>query len=310
MRSGAKAEIAAAAILLALLVSIPVLGLHKPFTETLYETNSLYQYIMVDQDTISGERYILVNTRRDVPQGGILVDDPDKLIFEYTRMSFVGLAFLDGPPDDVLFVGLGAGVMPRYLNRHYPDADIDAVEIDPEMFKIAKEYFFFEENPNLKVHILDGRIYVKRTKEKYDMIFLDAYRGEQIPFHLTTLQFLQEVKKKLKDGGVVVSNILSEANNRYFWSMIRTYREAFPNLYIYKGERSGNFIFVAQTGGERKSENALLARAGEIESGKGLDIDLERTQWEGGTGRRAKEAKVLTDDFAPVNLFKNQKLEE
>jgi len=44
---------------------------HKPFTKTIYEKNSLYQFIMVDEDLKGGERYILVNTKKDRPQGGI-----------------------------------------------------------------------------------------------------------------------------------------------------------------------------------------------------------------------------------------------
>jgi spermidine synthase len=227
---------------LALMVSSQGRGFHKPFTETVYEKNSLYQFIMVDEDLENKQRYILVNTKKDRPQGGILIDDPDKLIYEYTRMAFTSLAFLDREPEEVLFVGLGAGVMPRYFNRYYPDATVDSVEIDPEMFEVAKKYFYFEEKPNMKVHLLDGRMYIKRTAKKYDMIFLDAYRGEHIPFHLTTVEFLRELKKKLKDGGVVVSNVLSKSNNKYFWAMVKTYQEEFESLYLFKGKEAGNFI--------------------------------------------------------------------
>jgi spermidine synthase len=120
-------------ILLLAMVSSQALGGHIPETETLYEKNSLYQFIMVDEDLAGKERYILVNTKKDRPQGGILIDDPDKLLFEYTRMAFTSLVYLDREPGDVLFVGLGAGVMPRYFNKHYPDTNVDAVEIDPEI---------------------------------------------------------------------------------------------------------------------------------------------------------------------------------
>jgi spermidine synthase len=293
------------------MVSSPALGGHIPDTETLYEKNSLYQFIMVDEDLKGKERYILVNTKKNRPQGGILIKDPDQLLFEYTRMAFTSLAFLDREPEDVLFVGLGAGVMPRYFNKHYPDAIVDAVEIDPEMFEVAKKYFYFQEKPNMKVHIQDGRIYLKRTRNKYDMIFLDAYRGEHIPFHLTTVEFLREIKKKLKEGGVVVANILSSSNNKFFWSMVRTYKEEFKTLEIFEGEGedSANFIFIAAVGETSMEEADLLARAGSIQSAKGMDIDLRRTPWAYGKRGFERDSKVLTDDFAPVNLYKEMEID-
>ncbi len=292
------------------LVAIPLQshGSHKPFTETIYEVNSLYQFIMVDEDLMGGQRYILVNTKKDNPQGGIYIDDPDRLMFEYTRLAFTSLVYLDSEPEEVLFVGLGAGVMPRYFNRFYPDARVDAVEIDPEIFHIAKKYFYFQEKDNMKVHIMDGRMYVKRTKKKYDMIFLDAYRGEQIPFHLTTVEFLRELKGRLKKGGVVVSNILSESNNKYFWSMVKTYRKEFKSLYIFKGKDEGNFIFVAMPGDVHMENDAFLARAEKIQLSKGLDIDLKNLPWTSPSWDYGKDSKVLTDDFAPVNLYKEMEI--
>lgn len=294
---------------LALMVSSQGRGFHKPFTETVYEKNSLYQFIMVDEDLENKQRYILVNTKKDRPQGGILIDDPDKLIYEYTRMAFTSLAFLDREPEEVLFVGLGAGVMPRYFNRYYPDAIADSVEIDPEMFEVAKKYFYFEEKPNMKVHLLDGRMYIKRTAKKYDMIFLDAYRGEHIPFHLTTVEFLRELKKKLKDGGVVVSNVLSKSNNKYFWAMVKTYQEEFESLYLFKGKEAGNFIFVATVNKFPLEKSAMLTRAGKIQSEKGMDIDLKQSPWDYEGMGFTWDSKILTDDFAPVNLYKEMEID-
>jgi len=284
-------------------------GGHKENTETLFEKNSLYQFIMVDEDLAEGERYILVNTKKHRPQGGILIDDPDKLLYEYTRLAFTSLALLDREPGDVLFVGLGAGVMPRYFNKYYPNANVDAVEIDPVMVDVAKKFFYFQENANLKVHTLDGRVYIKRTTNKYDMIFLDAYRGENIPFHLTTVEFLRELKGKLKEGGVVVSNVLSKSNNKYFWSMIKTYKKEFKSLYLFKGKSSKNFIFIATVNKVPFRKNAFLTRAKQIQSGRGMDIDLRRLPWDYEDGGFGWGSKTLTDDFAPVNLYKHMELD-
>jgi spermidine synthase len=276
----------------------------------LYQTESLYQYIAVIEDTTKRERYI-VNNKRGYEQGGIGIAAPEKLLFEYTQMSFVGLAFLDREPKEALFVGLGAGSMPRYFHRFYPEAYSDVVEIDPDIVSVAKNYFYFREKENMKVHVADGRVFVKRTPRKYDIIFLDAYQTDFIPFHLTTVEFLREIKSKLNEGGVVVSNILSPTKNKFFYSMIRTYREAFPHLYIFKGTRSNNYIFVTARSKARKAEEYIWKEARKIQSYRKMDIDLYQisqsyayyTEYE-------RKAELLTDDFAPVNIYRHMEIKE
>ena len=274
----------------------------------LFEKNSLYQYISVIEDTVKKERYVR-NQKRDYAQGGIYVNAPDKLLFEFTQMGFVSLAFLDKDPKDVLFVGLGAGAMPKYFSRHYPDAMIDIAEIDPDMLAVAQKYFYFRENERMKITTEDGRLFLKRTKKKYDWIILDAYQNDYIPFHLTTLEFLKEVKSRLKDGGVVVSNITSTFRNKFFDSMVMTYKNAFPHLSVIKGKTSGNFIFVATASGKIKDKDGVQARAAKIKSAKRLDIDLAEfaARYEDSAAYEWDGAKILTDDFAPVNLYQYQK---
>ena len=96
----------------------------KPQEKILYTKNSLYQYLVVADNIEKQERYIY-NSKRDYMQGGISTKNPDRLIFEYYRMSFISLAFLKSRPKDVLFVGLGAGSMPRWFHRYYPKVRVD-----------------------------------------------------------------------------------------------------------------------------------------------------------------------------------------
>jgi spermidine synthase len=280
--------------------------------KTIYQKNSLYQYIAVIDDTHKRERYIIGNKRKtkDLLQGGIYIDKPEKLLFEYTQMSFIGLAFLDREPKQVLFIGLGAGSMPRYFHRYYPNVQIDIVEIDQDIHYVAKKYFHFKEKENMKTYIADGRVFIKRAQKKYDMIFLDAYQGDYIPFHLTTVEFLQEVKHLLKDDGIVIANIRSPYKNKLFYSMIQTYKEVFPYLYIFKGKKSRNYIFITTERTVKKDEKSVAGRAKQIQARKNFDIDLLSicrsfayyTAYE-------REAKVLTDDFAPVNLYRYMKVD-
>lgn len=275
--------------------------------KTLFQKDSLYQYIAVIEDTLKRERYIF-NNRRDLIQGGIYINNPEKLLFEYNEIAFISLAFLDREPQNVLCVGLGAGSWPRYFNSLYPDADVDVVEIDPDMVDVARKYFHFKESSRMKVHTEDGRVFIKRTSRKYDIVFLDAYQSGDIPFHLTTVEFLREVKSRLKEGGVVVANILSPFKNKFFNSMVVTYEKVFPHTYIFKGRRSNNFVFVA-VGKALRDKEELTARAQKIQSSRKMDIDLAGISWRCEHCEEYKtEAKVLTDDFAPVNLYQHMKV--
>jgi spermidine synthase len=297
-------------ILLTLFISMfPLQGFTLESAEKqLFEKNSLYQYISVVEDTVKKERYVR-NQKREIKQGGIYVNAPDKLLLEFTQMSFVSLAFLDGDPKDVLFVGLGAGAMPKYFTRRYPEVLIDVAEIDPDMLAVAQKYFYFKENERMKVHIDDGRLFVKRTKKRYDWIILDAYQNDYIPFHLTTREFLAQVKSRLKDNGVVVANIVSSFRNKFFDSMVMTYKKVFPHLSIFRGKKSDNFIFVATTGGKVKDKEIVEARARKIQSERKFDIDLEdiASRYEPSVAYEWDGAEILTDDFAPVNLYQHQK---
>lgn len=280
----------------------------EPSEKLLFEKNSLYQYIQVIEDTTKKERYVR-NQKKEYTQGGIYVNAPDKLLFEFTQMAFVSLAFMDRDPKDVLFVGLGAGAMPKYFTARYPDAVIDIAEIDPDMLAVAQKFFYFKENQRMKVHVDDGRLFTKRTKKKFDWIILDAYQNDYIPFHLTTREFLLEVKNRLKDGGVVVANITSPFRNKFFDSMVMTYKKVFPNLYVFKGKRSANFIFVATAGSKTADKETVLARARKIQSDRKFDIDLAEiaSRYEHSSAYEWDGAKILTDDFAPVNLYQYQK---
>lgn len=291
-----------------LLALPPAVQAESSAQKKLYEKESLYQYIAVIEDLEKKERYIF-NNKRSYMQGGMHVDAPDKLLFEYTQMAFIGLAFLEKEPGDALFIGLGAGAMPRYFNRFYPAVTADVVEIDPDIADVAKRFFHFRETNAMRVHIADGRMFIKRAKKKYDIIFLDAYQTDFIPFHLTTVEFLREVSRSLKDGGVVVSNIVSPTKNKFFYSMIRTYTEAFPHLYIFKGKRSKNFIFVATRNKTGKTEEAVAANAKKIQSYRKFDFSLpEISASYAYSSEYAKKAELLTDDFAPVNIYQHMEV--
>jgi len=273
----------------------------------LYEGNSLYHYIRVTEDTSSKTRYLSFDKLRG-SQSKMYIDKPYSLGFEYTRMSIVSLCFFEDI-SDILVVGLGGGSIPNFIHRCFPQLNINVVEIDPQVVKVCKEYFHFNESPKMKVHVDDGRLFIKRSSKLYDVIILDAYDNHSIPFHMTTQEFLREVKSKLKADGVVASNIWSPSSNKFHYSEILTYQSVFPQLYLFRGQHSGNYIFVGTKDTRVISKEDLIKRAEKISNCPEFDFSLSfiiQNQYEYATGKIV-EGRILTDDYSPADVLRLKK---
>jgi spermidine synthase len=206
----------------------------------------------------------------------------------------------------VLEIGFGGGRTSWYLHKFLPDTQVTSVELDPTVLEFAKKYFGIKEEPYFHVANRDGRLFLQESKDKYDIILIDAYRGPFVPFHLLTKEFYQIVKDHLADGGVVAQNI--EPSTMLFDSAVKTINAVFPQLEFYKAD--GNIVTVAYDGAERKVED-LAAAAHDRDKAYGLRYSLtdmlnERRHIDIAGGQVIDaSAKVLTDDFAPVETLKS-----
>lgn len=275
----------------------------------IHRQDSLYHYIRVmDGD---GKRYLRFDRSW---QSGMYLDDPARSVFPYPDYFNLALVLRPGIRD-VLFVGLGGGQAPKRFLRDYPGVQVDVVELDPEVVQIARQYFYLSEDPRLRVTVGDGRQYLARSDKRYDLIVLDAYFSDAIPFHLTTREFLILVRNRLTDRGLVAANLigaLEGPKSTLYRSFYRTFAEVFPERYVFPvrwainrvPERTRNIILFAG--------NGPALSAGEIAS----SVELARAQ---GVGEDVLPliaelyvaepdlagVPVLTDDRAPVeNLLR------
>ncbi len=177
-------------------------------------------------------------------QSVVKLGDPDHLALPYARTMLAGMALVK-EPKRILVVGLGGGTIPSFLHKHYPEAAIDVVELDPAVVRVAKRFFGFAEDALLRVHVADGRKYIEQCRKQYDVVFLDAFGAENIPYHLTTREFLQAVRRLLSRQGLVLGNIWSREANPLHDEMIRTYQAVFDELLIVYSSGAGNEILVA-----------------------------------------------------------------
>lgn len=136
---------------------------------------------------------------------------PNDLVLIYTRLLLAPLMW-NPNPSRILMIGLGGGVLPRFLSEVYPDAAIDVVEVDPRVTELARRYFFFQETPHLRVFEDDGRAFVKQQVRKYDLVFLDAFKGGSVPYHLKTVEFYREIARSMTEEGILATNLYGKSN--------------------------------------------------------------------------------------------------
>ncbi len=144
-------------------------------------------------------------------QTRIDLDRPGDLALIYTRLLLAPLIW-NPNPSRILIIGLGGGVLPRFLNEVYPDIEIDVVEVDARVTELARRYFGFKESPRLQVFEDDGRAFVKQRGQKYDMVFLDAFKGGSVPYHLKTVEFYREIAQSLNEEGLLATNLYGKKN--------------------------------------------------------------------------------------------------
>jgi spermidine synthase len=231
--------------------------------------------------------------------------DPDALPVPYTRLMMAGLLYPQNLRH-VLMIGLGAGSVSTYLGRAMPDLRIDAVEIDPGVIAAGRKYFGLKENDKVRFIEGDGRVYLNRSKDLYDLVILDAFRDLGVPFHLLTREFYDLVKARLAPGGAVVSNVA--ANTKLYVSTLVTLRAVFPTVDTYddwKEEGEAQSIAVA-TAGPRPSADELTRSAAALQARYHLRYPPGELAPGRVTDEKADGGQVLTDDFAPVNLYETQ----
>jgi predicted membrane-bound spermidine synthase len=225
--------------------------------------------------------------------------DPDDLPVRYTQMMTVSVIY---PPEPkrVLMIGLGGGSISSYLGRFLPDAEIDTVEIDPGVVRAAKSYFGMKETARVRYLEGDGRVFLNRRKEAWDLILVDAFHGGYVPFHLLTKEFYTLLKARVAPGGAIAFNV--HDGTKLYASTLLTLRAVFGGLHLYpSGE--GEVITVV-TAGPAPEPETLKGRAAAMQEKFRFRFPLpelaaRRTERENAT----QKGELLTDDFAPVNLY-------
>jgi spermidine synthase len=235
----------------------------------------------------------------DYTESMVNLSDPDDLPLRYAQVMTIATIYPD-TPKRILMLGLGGGSIPTYLGRFMPEAAITTVEIDPGVIDAAKSYFGLRENERMRYRAADGRVFLHRNRELYDLILLDAYRGGYVPFHLLTREFYQLVRQRLAPGGAAAFNVHDGA--KLYLSTVKTLGEAFPALDLYS-TGLGETIVVATP--EPIGKEALARRAAALQERHGFRFALPQLVQRRleAPPQQPTTADIITDDFAPVDIY-------
>jgi spermidine synthase len=263
--------------------------------DLVYERVTPYQTLQVRESegirTLEGDR---------VPQAAIYLADGESAL-PYAK-AVPAVLLLNPDIRRAALIGLGGGSVGRYLSARIPELTIDYVDIDPAVPEIARRFFRFRTGPRIKVTVADGRQFLHGSSALWDLIYCDAYIGLSVPFHLTTVQFLDEVKRHLAPGGTFGLNLAAGLEDPFSQAMYRTIRARFDQVYVFQVRRAPNVLLLASQDPVSLSPEELLRRGRELDRCFRFDPPLAAlVSWRRPVELDMAKIPVLTDEFAPVD---------
>lgn len=261
---------------------------------TTCESESAYYCVRVEQDADRPTGRILVLDTSN--HSYVDVDDPTYLGFRYTRImaSVIDVEF-QGQPIDALFIGGGGFTLPRYLQA-VNGGTSTVLELDPTLVTVAEEQLGLASGPWIRIEVGDARLTMRgEASGAYDIVVGDAFSSLSVPWHLTTEEFLIEVRDKLAPGGIYVMNVIDRPEAKFVHAELQTLGRVFPHIAVAAPQdyldlvRGGNFVLVASV---QPFDAEALERA--LPDGESILFDADALSWSDG-------GQLLTDEFAPTD---------
>jgi spermidine synthase len=281
--------------------------------EVLYKGHSLYGELRVIEEG-GRYRYMVVNGS---DQGGLDLLDGSSAYRYDDGLIGLGSHYVH-EPQSALIIGLGAGIMGTKLTK--AGMDVVVVEIDPEVVRLAQEYFDFQG----KAVTADGRRYLQRNDRKWDLVFVDAYLGDSPPWQLYTHEAFRLYRDRLRPGGAVIVNFigshLDPEQLPALKAVIASAGEVFPVVDVYPDpwepdDSATRNIFIAaadhpriepQHAGDPRLAPSLgkaIARSQPISVGKGVILSDDAAPLEPLVWRTTEFLRAQTRDYLPVNVL-------
>ncbi len=304
-------------VVLSFVVACPALWAAKGYLHKICLSGGKYYYfnesdyftIKLSKATSSDEKTQLETLILDnLIHSYVNLDNPLHIEYEYERIyaDVLKWRFKEDEVFKSLTIGGGGYTFPRYMEMTYTKAHIDVAEIDPQVTKVVYEHLNMPKNTRITTYNTDGRWYVMNCKEKYDLVFTDAYNDLSIPYHLTTKEFAEQIKGIMNPNAILMSNIIDNFQKGIFLpSYIKTLQEVFgkKNVYLisvnpnFRETRISTFIVLASNGKIDMDafEKFLNDELGQNATAAVLPEDLMEEFI------NRKDTIIITDDHAPID---------
>jgi spermidine synthase len=239
----------------------------------------------------------------DLRHAYVDLDDPTHLEFAYTRLlgDVIDAMAAPGAPIDAVHIGGGGFTIPRYVAATRPGSASLVLELDPGVVRLAERELGLRPDERLRILTGDARGRLRDVPEdSADLVVGDAFGGRAVPYHLTTREFTEDVRRVLRADGIYAQNIIDQPPLRFLAADVATVRDVFAHVAVLgpptRVDRTGggNTIVVASDAPlplDRLRREVAADGAGAVVR---ADVELDDL---------TEGAVVLTDDFAPVDQF-------
>lgn len=188
------------------------------------------------------------------PQSHVDLDDPAHLSFEYQRRlgHAVDLAAPAGRPLQVVHLGGGAFTLARYVAATRPRSTQQVVEVDAALVQLVRTQLPLDPGARIRVRSVDARAGLAKVPDGWaDLVIADVFSGARTPAHLTSTEFVAEVRRAMRPGGCYAANIADGPPLAHLRAQIATVAAVFPELAlaadptVLRGRRFGNAVLLA-----------------------------------------------------------------
>lgn len=167
-------------------------------------------------------------------------------------INYFTIPYLINPDiKDILLIGFGTGKIVNDWEKLFDNLkSIDVVDIEENIYDIAKDYFNFKKSDKVNFFLQDGIVFLRENTKKYDLIVVDVASDDGIDERFLDDEYLALIKNSLSINGIFISNLCSSADlnhreNKFFKSLIQVYKSYFKNLFVFKGDESDRVYYKA-----------------------------------------------------------------
>lgn len=224
----------------------------------------------------------------DVRHSYVDLGDERRLEFDYAR--WIGDVLDAAAPRDAVFIGGAGFTLPRYLRATQPGSRSRVLELDEELVELARDRLGLRTDERLAVRVGDARTTLRdEATASADVVVGDAFGGRAVPWHLTTREFLRDVRRVLRPRGIYVMNVIDQGELRFARAVAATLREVFADVTLVArpGPAGGNLVLLAS---ETPMAAGVAPRSRDAAVWRGAELDAV-----------IGDAETLRDDHAPAD---------